>query len=77
MTNLVMTNSGWLVSYLDEYGKTSTHRFEAIEAAADLMISLGVDTDEIDEALIVIYSSTNTRRARFNKDGKLYSTDIL
>ena len=77
MTSLVSISDGWLVSY-DETNSSSklSKKFLTIELAADFLLSLGIDDDEIDSALIAIHSDPYTRRANFNKNGKLYSTDI-
>jgi hypothetical protein len=78
MTSLVSINDGWLVSYdhTNEHSRPSK-KFITIELAADFLLSLGIDDEEIDAALIAIHSDSLTRRANFNKDGKLYSTDIF
>jgi len=76
MISLVRVSDGWLVSYLRDNEKMN-RKFTVIEPAADFMIELGVDTDEIDDALIALYTETSLRRANFNKDGKLFSTDII
>jgi hypothetical protein len=78
MISLVKIENGWQVSYLDDVTLAKHYRkFETIEPAADLMISLGVDTEAIDDALILIFTESDVRRVNFNKDGKLFSTDVI
>jgi hypothetical protein len=78
MVSLVKLTDGWLVSYLDEFTLAKHYpKFTAIEPAADFLIGLGVDTDAIDDALIILATNENLRRVNFSKDGKVYNTDVI
>jgi hypothetical protein len=76
---LISISDDWVVSYdtTNNLSNKVSRKFSTIELAADFLLSLGIDDDEIDAALIAIHSDEHTHRANFNKDGKLYSTDVF
>lgn len=68
MPNLVKTNDGWRVTYVNA-GEVKHNNYKAIEPAADFLISLGVYDDAIDEALIEMVAY-NEARALFTVKGE-------
>lgn len=53
MPNLIKTKTGWRVPYIEN--RTSKNKnFNTIEEAADMLMSMGVKDEAIDDAIIAI-----------------------
>ena len=68
MPNLVKTNDGFRVTYVNK-GEVKHNNYPAIEAAAEFLVSLGISDDAIDEALIEMVAY-NEARALFTDKGE-------
>lgn len=77
MVSLVKINEGWLVSYFTRNNEKLSEKFSVIEPAADFMLSLGVNDDAIDDAIIILHTEANIRRVTFGKDGRVHNTDVI
>lgn len=78
MPNLVRTKDGkWRVTFIDN--REVKHKtFDNVEGAADLMFTLGVGHDAIDDAIIAIYAydgNSNTVAALFDSRGQFSHLD--
>lgn len=74
-TNLVHRGSSWIVVY-----NTANHvvneKFDTIELAADFMMNkLKVKDEDIDQALIVMYTMDKVRSI-FNSEGEFIGSDV-
>lgn len=75
MPNLILTKDGWRVSFIERH-EVVHKSFPTIEAAAALMIELGVKDQAIDDAVIAIYTTDSKDAAAvFHSDGRFAFLD--
>ena len=78
MPNLIKKNNSWRVAYT-EARESKSKNFSSIEEAAEFLLKLKINDDEIDNAIIAIETCNiecDTIAALFKDDGSFSHLDV-